>query len=129
MIDVRELTEEALHVWPLVTIEEALGTEAALVLPPGIRTRRFTVRLPRSIVAALHRLAEEEGETVEALVTRELHGYACANRERLAAAIPGFAEAIAGRSSKRASRIARLIVNVWEAFHAEARRARRRGDA
>jgi hypothetical protein len=94
MIDIREIAEQALHVWPLVTIEEALGTDASLILPPGVRTRRFSARLPRYIIAALQRLAEENGESVEAFLTRELHGIAHANKDRLAAVIPGFAEAI-----------------------------------
>jgi hypothetical protein len=94
MIDIREIAEQALHVWPLVTIEEALGADASLILPPGVRTRRFSARLPRYIIAALQRLAEENGESVETLLTRELHGLAHTNKDRLAAAIPGFAEAI-----------------------------------
>jgi hypothetical protein len=94
MIDMREIAEQALHAWPLVTIEAALGTEATLILPPGVRTRKFTARLPRYIIAALQRLAEENCESVEALLTRELHGLAYTNKDRLAAAIPGFAEAI-----------------------------------
>jgi hypothetical protein len=94
VIDIREVAEQALHVWPLVTIEEALGTEAALILPPGVRTRKFSARLPRYIIAALQRLAEENGESVETLLIRELHGLAHTNKDRLAAAIPGFAEAI-----------------------------------
>jgi len=94
MIDIREIAEQALHVWPLVTIEEALGADASLILPPGVRTRKFSTRLPRYIIAALHRLAEENGESIEALLTRELHGLAHANKDRLAAAIPGFGEAI-----------------------------------
>ena len=94
MVDIRELAEQALHVWPVVAIEEALGSEASLILPPGVRTRRFAARLPRYLIAALQCLAEENGESVEALLTRELHGLAWAHRERLAAAIPGFAEAV-----------------------------------
>ena len=46
-VDIRELAEQALHVWPLVVSEEALGREASLILPPGLRTRRFAARLPR----------------------------------------------------------------------------------
>ena len=94
VIDLRELAEQALHVWPIATIEEALGTEAATILPPGVRTRRFSARLPRYIIAALDRLAEENGETTESFVTRELHGLAYEQKERLAAVIGGFAEAI-----------------------------------
>ena len=32
MIDIREIAEQAIHVWPLVTIEEALGADASLIL-------------------------------------------------------------------------------------------------
>ena len=47
-----------------------------------MRTRRFTARLPRYVVAALQCLAEENGESADALLTRELHGLAYAHRER-----------------------------------------------
>ncbi len=94
MIDICELAEQAVHVWPIDAIEEALGRDAALVLPAGVRTRRFTVRLPRYVVAALKCLAEENGESAGALLTRELHGLAYAHRERLGASIAGFAEAV-----------------------------------
>ena len=39
-------------------------------------------------------LAEENGESADALLTRELHGRAFAHRERLGASIAGFAEAV-----------------------------------
>jgi hypothetical protein len=94
MIDIRELAEQAVHVWPIDAIEEALGRDAALILPAGVRTRRFTARLPRYVVAALQCLAEENGESAGALLTRELHGLAYAHRERLGASIAGFAEAV-----------------------------------
>jgi hypothetical protein len=94
MIDRHELAEQAVHVWPIDAIEEALGKEAMLVLPAGVRTRRFTARLPRYVVAALQCLAEENGESAGALLTRELHGLAYAHRERLGASIAGFAAAV-----------------------------------
>ena len=59
-----------------------------------MRTRRFTARLPRYVVAALECLAEENGESADALLTHELHGLAYAHRERLGASIAGFAEAV-----------------------------------
>ena len=45
-------------------------------------------------VAALQCLAEENGESAGALLTRELHRLAYAHRERLGASIAGFAEAV-----------------------------------
>jgi hypothetical protein len=94
MIDIHELAEQAVHVWPIDAIEEALGREAALILPAGVRTRRFTARLPRYVVGALECLAEENGESADALLTRELHGLAYTHRELLGASIAGFTEAV-----------------------------------
>jgi hypothetical protein len=65
-----ELAEQAVQVWPIGAIEESLGREAALILPPGVRTRRFTARLPRHVVAALECLAEENGENAGASAWR-----------------------------------------------------------
>jgi hypothetical protein len=42
-IDTRELAEQAVHVWPLVTIEEALGRDASMVMPRGLRSSKLTV--------------------------------------------------------------------------------------
>ena len=94
MIDVREIVETALPLWPMTTIDEALGADASLVLPPAVRTGTLAVRLPLYVIAAMRYLAEENGEPVDAFLTRELHAIAYEERERLAAAIPGFAEAI-----------------------------------
>ena len=94
MIDIREVAETALHLWPLTVIEDALGSEAALAMPPALRTRRILLRLPLYIIGAMQYLAEENGEPVEAFVTRELHGLAYEARERLSDALPGFAEAV-----------------------------------
>jgi hypothetical protein len=80
MIDIHEVAEQAVHVWPIDAIEEALSREAALILPAGVRTRRFSARRPRYVVAALQCLAEENGESADALLTRELHGLAYAYR-------------------------------------------------
>jgi hypothetical protein len=110
-IDIRELAEQALHVWPVVANEEALGREASLILPPGVRTRRFAARLPRYLIAALRCLAEENGESVEALLTRELHGLAWTNRARLAAAIPGFAEAANWPGGEDMSDVSQIVEN------------------
>ena len=68
--------------------------QAPLVLPPTLRTRRFSVRLPLYVIAALEVLAEENGEPAEAFLTRELHGIAYEERERLSEVIPGFAEVV-----------------------------------
>lgn len=45
MIELRELASYASYAWPIHVIENALGREAALILPSGLRTRKLTVRL------------------------------------------------------------------------------------
>ena len=94
MIAVQELAEQALQLWSMSTIEEALGKDASLVLPAGVRTRTFTVRLPRYVIAAVEHTAQQNGETAELLLTRELRGWAFDHKDCLSETIPGFAEAI-----------------------------------
>src|SRR4051812_19310276 len=52
-IDLCELAAYVMQQWPLTSIEEALGREASVILPAGLRTRKFTVRLPRYQIGAL----------------------------------------------------------------------------
>jgi len=94
-IELRELAEVALQRWTLTTIEEALGRDAASILPPALRTRKFTVRLPRYQIGALQVLAEEGREPVEAMLMRMFEELADLHRERLARVIPGLGEALA----------------------------------
>lgn len=90
VIDTRELAEQATHVWPLKVIEEALGRDASMVMPDGLRCKKLTVRVPGFLIQALHILAEENGEDAEALLARELHGLAVGYRGRLAERIVEF---------------------------------------
>jgi hypothetical protein len=94
-IEMRELAEVALQRWPLVTIEEALGRDAASILPPGLRTRKFTVRLPRYQIGALEVLAEDGRELVEAMLMRMFEELTDLHHERLARVIPRLGEAMA----------------------------------
>lgn len=94
MIPVCELAEQALNLWPVSTIEEALGKDASLILPAGVRTRKFTVRLPRYVIAAVEHIAELNGETAELLLTRHLRDLAFEHKDCLTETVPGFAEAI-----------------------------------
>lgn len=94
-IELRELAAYALHQWPLATIEEALGRDATLVLPPALRTRRFTVRLPLYQIGALQVLADDGRESVDAMLTRMFEELTDFNQERLSRVIPGLGEAIA----------------------------------
>lgn len=94
LIDTRELAEQALHVWPLLVIEQALGRDASMVMPAGLRSSKITVRLPAFLIQTLHILAGENGEDANALLTRELHGLAHMNRERLSHRIVEFDDCV-----------------------------------
>jgi hypothetical protein len=98
-IELRELAEVALQRWPLVTIEEALGRNAMSILPAGLRTRKFTVRLPRYQIGALEVLAEDGREPVEAMLMRMFEELTDLHHERLARVIPGLGEAMAWPSA------------------------------
>ena len=52
------------------------------------------MRLPTFLIQALHILAAENEEDASALLTRELHGLAHMNRERLSHRIVGFDECV-----------------------------------
>jgi hypothetical protein len=64
-IELRELAAYAMQQWPLTSIEEALERDAALVLPPALRTRTLIVRLPRYQIGALKVLADDRREPVD----------------------------------------------------------------
>ena len=92
-VELRELAAYALQQWPLTAIEEALGRDAALILPPGLRTRKLTVRLPRYQIGALQVLADDGRESVDAMLTRMFEELTDVNQQRLARLIPGLVEA------------------------------------
>jgi excisionase family DNA binding protein len=106
MIAIHELAEQALQLWSMSTIEEALGKDASLVLPAGVRTRTFAVRLPRYVIAAVEHTAQLNDETAEMLLTRVLRDFAVDHKDCLTEKVPGFAEAIewpAGEDSAQVS--------------------------
>jgi hypothetical protein len=95
VIEIRELAGQALNQWSLATIEAALGRDASLILPPALRTRKLTVRLPLYQIATLRVLAADGGEAVDTFLDRMFQELADTERQRLAPVIPGLAEAIA----------------------------------
>jgi hypothetical protein len=66
----------ALRVWPQAVIEEALGEEAAAVLPEVIRLVELRARIPRYQRDMLRVLAEWQETTVDEVLTGELEGVA-----------------------------------------------------
>ena len=93
-IELREVAAYSLQQWSLTDIEEALGRDATLILPPALRTRKLTVRLPRYQIGALEVLAEDGRESVDAMLTRMFEELADLNQQRLSRVIPGLTEAM-----------------------------------
>jgi hypothetical protein len=90
-----EVIFEAMGVWEQAVMEEALGEEAASVLPEAIRLVELRARVPRYQRDMLRALAEWEGTTVDQVLSRELEGVASSYSTELAAAVlPGFAMAM-----------------------------------
>lgn len=94
MIDLHDVAVKALDLWSLTTVEEALGRDAALVMPAALRTRKLTVRIPLYQIAVLKILAEEGSETVDTFLERMFNELASNEQERLETRVPGLAEAI-----------------------------------
>ncbi len=89
----RQLACIALRRWTLAEIHDALGDDAATVLPPLLMLRSLTVRLPEYLVRALETIAAEDGTTVEGCLEGELMDFAGTIASRIETAIPGFRRA------------------------------------
>jgi hypothetical protein len=85
-----EMIAAAFRTWEQTVIEEALGDEAAALLPEAIRLVELRARLPRYQRDMLRYLAEKDGTSVDEVLTRELEDVASAHAEELAAAVAGF---------------------------------------
>jgi hypothetical protein len=89
-----ELIAVAMQKWDQATIEEALGDDAAAVLPEAIRLVELQARIPKYQRDMLRWFARRDETTVDAVLSRELEDVACAHAEELAAAVPGFEAAM-----------------------------------
>jgi hypothetical protein len=89
----RQAVYVAMDRWTLAEIQDALGTDAASVLPPLLTLRAVTVRLPEYIVRALETIAANGGTTVDAALGSELIEFAGAHLTELQATIPGYRQA------------------------------------
>ncbi len=90
-----ELIAAAIRTWEQGSIEEALGVDAAQVLPEAIRLVELRARVPRYQREMLQELARRNETTVDEVLTRELEGVACARVEELGASVPSMAAALA----------------------------------
>jgi len=88
-----ELMAAAMRVWEQAVIKEALGDDAASVLPEAIRLVELRARVPRYQREMLRELARIEGTSVDHVLTRELEDVASAHAEELAG-VAGFAMAM-----------------------------------
>ena len=85
-----EMIAVAMRIWPQAEIEEALGDDAARVLPEAIRLVELRARIPRYQRDMLRWLARRHETTVDEVLTRELEDVACAHAEELSAGLTGF---------------------------------------
>ena len=93
MVELRDLASYAAHEWPMHVIEKALGREASQILPPGLRTRNLTVRLPLIHIRLLEVLADEARQSVTKFLELMCDELAGNEKERLAGLLPGIVEA------------------------------------
>jgi hypothetical protein len=97
-----ELVSFGIEVWSREAVEEALGAELEEAIPELLRLTDLEVRIPRMQVVTLERLAAVEGETVSAVLARELRDLVSVHAEWLSAEVPGFAEALHWPDAARA---------------------------
>ncbi|HYM61466.1 MAG TPA: hypothetical protein VEZ11_11315 [Thermoanaerobaculia bacterium] len=90
----REMMAAAMRTWSHEIIEEALGEDAARVLPEAIRLVALDVRAPRYQRDMVRYVAERDGTTMSDVVTRELEGMASAGFEEFVGVVPGLEEAL-----------------------------------
>jgi hypothetical protein len=93
-VSCKELISFAMDFWSQETIEEALGDDLAKGIPKLLRLADLHVRIPRFEIVALQRLAERDGKSVDAVLTRELLDILSAESDFLAAKMPGFPAAL-----------------------------------
>lgn len=90
-----EMIATAMQKWEQTVIEEALGNDAARVLPEAIRLVELRARVPRYQRDMLGYFAKRDGTSVDHVLSRELEDLASAHAEELAMAIPDFDAALA----------------------------------
>jgi len=90
-----ELVSFGMDFWSQEAVEEALGSDLAEAIPELLRLADLSVRLPRLQVVTLERLAASDGQTVSAVLARELRDLVSAHAEWLSVEVAGFAEALA----------------------------------
>ena len=89
-----ELVSFGMDFWSQEVVEKALGSELAEAIPELLRLVDLEVRIPRMQVVTLERLAAVDGQTVSAVLARELRDLVSVHAQWLSAEVPGFAAAL-----------------------------------
>jgi hypothetical protein len=85
-----EMIAAAMRTWPQSLIEEALGDDAARVIPEAIRLVELRARVPRYQKEMLQWLARRNQTSVDDVLTRELEDVVCAYADEIASDVDGF---------------------------------------
>jgi hypothetical protein len=89
----RQLAFLAFRRWSLCDIHEALGIDAAAVLPPLLALRTISVSLPEYLVQAIEHSAVLDDTTVDNWLHHELVDFAGTVVDRMENVIPGYRRA------------------------------------
>lgn len=89
-----EMMATAMRLWEQTAIEDALGDEAAGVLPEAIRLVLLRARVPRYQRDVLAALAEQHGTSIDEELRHELEGMACTYAEELRDVVPSLRVAL-----------------------------------
>jgi hypothetical protein len=95
VVEWAELVSFGVDFWSQEAVEEALGGDAADVIPELVRLTDLEVRVPHLQVVALERVAARDGKTVSAVLSEELRDFASVHAEWLESVAPGFGAALA----------------------------------
>jgi len=90
-----ELVSFGMDLWSQETVEQALGADVAAVIPELVRLTDLEVRIPRMEVVALERVAARDGQSVDAVLARELLDFVSAHSAWLEGEVPGMLAALA----------------------------------
>lgn len=90
-----ELVSFGIDFWSQEAVEDALGADVADMIPELVRLTHLEVRIPQLQIMTLQRLAAIDGQTVSAVLTRELWDLVSVHAPWLSLELPGFAEAFA----------------------------------
>jgi len=89
----RQVAHLGFRQWSLAELHEALGCDAAAVLPPLLALRTITVRLPEYLVRAIEHSAVSNDTTVDDWLHHELVDFASTVVDQMECVAKGFRQA------------------------------------